>query len=182
MAADAGTIPWIIFRTGEGGMNWTKASAIAEIVSSIAIVITLFYLGAQSRQLSEQTEQNTSAVISGIRQQSLDTEVAMLLKMMDNADDAPGGRTAADTRTELVYSIALRIRETQWLQLQDGLLDQATWDTYKKILMLTLSRDDQMRAWWERSINLGVFTPGFVRTVNEGLRSFEVTSNPAEDE
>lgn len=162
-------------------MNWTKASAIAEIVSSIAIVITLFYLGAQSRQLSEQTEQNTLAVISGIRQQSLDTEVAMLLKMMDFADDAPGGLTAADTRIELIYSIALRIRETQWLQLQDGLLDQATWDTYSKILLFNLSRDDRMRAWWERTTSFGLFTPGFVLAVNEGLSGLEVRSSATED-
>ena len=163
-------------------MNWTKASAIAEIVSSIAIVITLFYLGAQSRQLSEQTKQNTLAVISGIRQQSLDTEVAMLLKMVDYADEAPGGRTAADARAEGVAGIALRIRETQWLQLQDGLLDQATWDTYMHILLFNLSRDDLMRAYWESASNAGVFTPGFVRAVNEGLSSFEVRLNAAEGE
>lgn len=160
-------------------MNWTKASAIAEIVSSIAIVLTLFYIGIQTRQLTEQTEQNTSAVISSVRQQSLDTEVAMLLKMMDYAGDGPAISSPADARANLIFSVALRIRETQWLQLQDGLLDRATWDTYMRILLMTLSGDDQMRAYWDSNSQFGVFTPGFVRAVNEGLASFEMP--PARD-
>jgi hypothetical protein len=176
MATNAGRMLGTTF-SGEDGMNWTRASAIAEIVSSIAIVMTLFYLGAQTHQLGEQTKQNTLAVIAGVRQQSLDTEVAMLLKMMDFADEAPGGRTGADARIDAVASIALRIREKQWLQLQDGLLDQATWDTYMRVLLLNLSSDDRMQEYWERSTNLGVLTPGFVRAVNEGLNRFQARAS-----
>lgn len=38
-------------------VDWTKWSAIAEISSAIAIVMTLLYLSVQTRYLAEQTEQ-----------------------------------------------------------------------------------------------------------------------------
>lgn len=39
-------------------IDWTKCSAIAEILSAIAIVVTLLYLADQTKQLRAQTEQN----------------------------------------------------------------------------------------------------------------------------
>ena len=157
-------------------MNWTKASAIAEIVSSIAILLTLVYLGIQTRQLTRQTAQNTAAAISNSRQQSLDTEAALLLKMMDYAEDQTRpGQSAADVRVDLANGVFLRIRKIQWLQYKDGLLDQATWNSYMKILLLQLSRDDdaRMRSYWESTSQTGIFTPGFVSEVNRALAEFK---------
>ena len=42
-------------------MNWTKWASIAEIISSVAILVTLLYLAIQ-------TEQNTDAINSQSRQ------------------------------------------------------------------------------------------------------------------
>ena len=39
-------------------VDWTKWSAIAEIFSAIAIVVTLLYLAVQTNQLQVQTAQN----------------------------------------------------------------------------------------------------------------------------
>ena len=39
-------------------IDWTKWSAIAEILSAIAIVVTLLYLADQAQELRSQTEQN----------------------------------------------------------------------------------------------------------------------------
>ena len=54
-------------------VDWTKWSAVAEIVSSIAILVTLGYLAIQ-------TSQNTQACI---RQSMLTDEREMLFKQMD---------------------------------------------------------------------------------------------------
>jgi hypothetical protein len=43
-------------------VEWARWSAIAEILSAIAIVITLLYLADQTRQLRVQTEQNSAAL------------------------------------------------------------------------------------------------------------------------
>jgi hypothetical protein len=84
----------------------------------------------KAKQVAEQTEQNTAAVVANVRQQSLDTEVAMLLKGTDYAGEAPAqGLSEAEFRADILSGIALRIRETQWLQFQDGLLDAQTWDS-----------------------------------------------------
>lgn len=153
-------------------MNWTKASALAEIVSSIAIVITLVYLGIQTQQVARQTEQNTAAVISNVRQQSLDTEVSMLFKMIDYADEVPGDRPVAEVRADLIIGIAIRIRETQWLQFQDGLLDERTWNTYMRVMLIQLSVNEAMKTYWVRNSNEGIFTQGFVDEVNRALANF----------
>ena len=39
-------------------IDWTKWSAVAEIFSALAIVVTLVYLSVQTRYLGQQTEQN----------------------------------------------------------------------------------------------------------------------------
>lgn len=49
-------------------MKIERLAAIAEIVSSIAIVVTLGYLAVQ-------TQQNTAAIVSNSRQQTLDAEL-----------------------------------------------------------------------------------------------------------
>lgn len=38
--------------------DWTKWSAVAEILSAVAIVFTLLYLAVQTRYVADQTEQN----------------------------------------------------------------------------------------------------------------------------
>ena len=40
-------------------MNWTKASAVGEILSSIAILATLVYLGLEIQQNADATEAET---------------------------------------------------------------------------------------------------------------------------
>ena len=39
-------------------VDWTKWSAVAEILSAVAVVATLLYLALQTQHLAEQTEQN----------------------------------------------------------------------------------------------------------------------------
>jgi hypothetical protein len=54
-------------------MNWTKLSAIAEIMSSVAILLTLVYLALQNQQIAFQTRQNTQALEASSRQGALDS-------------------------------------------------------------------------------------------------------------
>ena len=48
-------------------VEWGKWSAIAEILSALAILVTLGYLAIQTRYLAVQTEQNTAALVAGNR-------------------------------------------------------------------------------------------------------------------
>jgi sensor c-di-GMP phosphodiesterase-like protein len=157
-------------------MNWTKASALAEIVSSIAILLTLVYLAIQTQQVATQTEQNTAAIIANSRQQSLDAEVALLLKATEYVAEGVGPDEAAEQRRALLYSAFFRIREVQWLQHRDGLLDSETWDSYLRQALIQISADPVARSLWERSSETGVFVPGFASAVNEALAEFSLPS------
>ena len=48
-------------------VDWSKWSAIAEILSAVAIVATLLYLADQTKELRVQTEQNNDQLRSQIR-------------------------------------------------------------------------------------------------------------------
>ncbi len=53
-------------------MNWTKASAAAEILSSVAILATLVYLAIEIQQSAEATQANTRQAILASDQQFLE--------------------------------------------------------------------------------------------------------------
>jgi hypothetical protein len=61
----------------------------------------------------------------------------------------------------------MRLREHEWFQYRDGILDEPTWMSYQKIIRLTLS-SKRHRAWWEKM--KGVFDPGFVEIVDQFIR------------
>ncbi len=52
-------------------MNWTKASAAAEILSSVAILATLVYLAIEIQQSAEATQANTRQAMFASDQQFL---------------------------------------------------------------------------------------------------------------
>ena len=60
-------------------MNWTKLSAMAEILSSVAILVTLVYLAIQTQQSADSIQANT-------RQAILDADQQFLIKVMDNPE------------------------------------------------------------------------------------------------
>ncbi len=53
-------------------MNWTKASAVAEILSSVAILITLVYLVVEIQQNAEATQADTRQAVLASDQQFLE--------------------------------------------------------------------------------------------------------------
>lgn len=59
-------------------MKIEKLSAWSEIVSSIAILLTLVYLAIQTGQNATQMQQNAEAIKASTRQQMLSTDMAFL--------------------------------------------------------------------------------------------------------
>jgi hypothetical protein len=139
-------------------MNWSKMSSIAEIVSSVAILLTLAYLAVQ-------TQQNTAAIISDSRQQSLASELELLRMMADYPGTAFGGTTTPeDARRRVVGLAMMRTREHLWLQVRDGQLDEGTFRSYLPPLLAMLSEEDRRQQW-----NNTGFEPGFRALVDNLL-------------
>jgi hypothetical protein len=148
-------------------MNIEKLSSVAELVSAIAIVVTLAYLAIE-------TQQNTAAVQASVRQGMVDNDLEMIRMQLDFPVLFTGRSADADLSDEDLVRIhssitaLIRTRENQWLQYQNGVIDERTWRTYRTAITSILSTVF-MRSWWRNRTALGLFDEGFVADVNKLL-------------
>jgi len=157
--------------------DWTKWSAIAEILSSFAIVVTLFYLAAQTKQVSVQTEQmalqsalTTNAILATSRQETMSADIQMIAAMISTPEawsniDRPFSELTHSEQAQArnVYAGLLRIREYAWFQYKNGILDEATLQTYLNPLPRWIARASGGELWERHSADLD---PEFVSYVN----------------
>ena len=126
-------------------------AAVAEIVSSIAIVATLAYLAIQSQQTN-------SALLANSRAATMTADVNLMIAgFARDPDGERGGYFAA----------FFRIREFAWFQYQNGVLDQATWESYIGPVPDMFRESSEVRSWWEASSHQ--LDPRFVVAINEAV-------------
>jgi len=147
-------------------MNWTKASAVAETLSSVAILITLVYLVVEIQQNAEATQADTRQAILDSDQQYLELfidspELNILQFKADLSDEER-------IRLSYVLITFVRMRESNWLQYENGTLDDVTWQAYRLSLSTQLSTP-QSRAWWQNFPVERIFNSDFISLVNELL-------------
>lgn len=148
-------------------MKLEKLSALAELVSAVAILVTLGYLAIQ-------TQQNTAAVQATVRQAMLVDDLGLIQMQLDYPILLTGRSGDADlSDDELVRLHAnllglFRTRENQWLQYQNGVIDERTWRTYQTAIPAVLSTEF-MRSWWRNRSPRGEFDEGFVTVVDKLL-------------
>ena len=153
----------------------SKWAAIAEIVSSIAVLLTLGYLAVQTNQMAKQTEQNTAALLSSARQESLNAELSAIYKFMDNAslyiERVPLDKLPPEEGYKMYSLITtlIRIRENLWWQYNNKVLDEATWLSYRKLLVKVIRDDQRFRTVWEAETAQGVYDANFVNEINAFL-------------
>lgn len=92
-------------------MKLEKLSAWSEIISSIAILITLIYLAIQTSQNADQMRQNVEATKASTRQQMLSTDMApeltkLITDIVENT--TPGKRAIFIELMELPADSAAR--------------------------------------------------------------------------
>ena len=145
-------------------MNLVKISALAEIISSVAIVITLVYLTVQTRQ-------NTEALLGNSRGAAVAMDVQFLSTMIDHPNIGIYMGTEIVTAEQYQGAMAtaqfLRIREFIFLQYQAGILDRETLESYNGITSIVLPPDSPARQFWNsvsRTMN-----PEFVAYTNSLL-------------
>ena len=117
-------------------MKLEKISAWSEIISSIAILITLIYLAIQTSQNAEQMRQNAEAIKASTRQQMLGTDMAFLRDIINNPHITTLQYKANLNDTEKAilatqYTMFLRQRENNRIQFQNGALDEMSWLSMK---------------------------------------------------
>ena len=159
-------------------MNWTKLSAIAEILSSVAILATLAFLmiGLQ---------QNTDALQTSARQTALQSDIEYLRAGMDDPSlwQIPFKEELTDEEAIRLSSYLFgfaSMRHHDWQQHRAGLLDEASWAMYQGGLAWQFSMP-RTRRWWEYQVgnDLVFWEPGFVELVNSLLENQPIlTTNP----
>ena len=140
-------------------MNWTKASATAEIVSSVAILVTLVFLVIQ-------TQQNTAAIQASTR--SLGTP-DLLLSQMENPAMWSAMHNSDYTDEQKVYFSSWLVaffseRETDWLNYQSGTLDDRSWRQKENSITQNFTTP-MFRKWWN-NFGAEVYDPEFVALVD----------------
>ena len=155
-------------------VDWTKWSAIAEISSAVAILVTLGYLAVQ-------TQQNTSAILAGNRQAFLQAELDYIYQYsgrnpleLDRIFDTqrlenPGGRydPEAFSNAETMAVAFFRMRETLWLNYMAGAADTTMWEAYRDLLVQAVSGGGMWRSFWD--LHSPGFVPGFREEINSRL-------------
>lgn len=151
-------------------MKLEKFAPIAEIVSSVAIVLTLIYLTIQ-------TEQTNDALIANSRQGLLMADISMIDMLVDNpeVEDNSWRPVSQLTATEVsqvanTYAGLLRSREFAWLQYQAGLLDKATMDSYMETMIRWTGERQAYRFYWDQFSKRT--NPEFTKYVNSMLEQY----------
>jgi hypothetical protein len=148
-------------------MNWTKLSAVGEILSSVAILITLVYLGIQ-------TQQNADSIMANTRQEILATELDFLIEI-SNFPEFEAIRykqtLTTEERARLGFMLITftRMRENNWLQYQNGVLDEKTWQSYRSSIGAMLGNPNARKFWQNYAIAYEAFDPQFTAHVSELL-------------
>ena len=167
-------------------MDWVVWSAVAQIVGSVAVVVTLVYLAMQIRQ-------NTDAMQAAAREAIAERDVEWLYKLVDYPELGPMYR-AAEPPTEIAASrmnaslvAFMRIREANFRQYKSGVLDEATWMNYRSSIVNGPLSQPLARVWW---YNFGrkLFDPDLSEQISEDLRTaplmppFSTLFSPADPE
>jgi hypothetical protein len=154
-------------------MNWERLSSIAEIFSSVAILVTLVYLAIEINQNSDILQANS-------RDNVLGADLQHLYRLVDDPRlwlTYSKPELTETEKIELFHLLAalMRIRERDWLQVQSGALDEETWQAYKAGMLGTLSFV-QTRKWWEgvTSRDTALFAQGFIDEVQSDLESWAI--------
>jgi hypothetical protein len=150
-------------------MKIEKLSAMAELVSSVAIVATLIYLAVQ-------TQQTNAALFANSRQGLLMADMSGISNLVNNPEiEVNALRPVAELtvaesgQLANVFAGILRSREFAWLQYQSGVLDGPTFDSYMETLIRWIRDYQAYQFWWETfSPNTNPEFTAYVNSMLEG--------------
>jgi hypothetical protein len=148
-------------------MNWDMISAIGEILGSAAVLVTLIYLTVQTRQ-------NTNSIQANTRQAVLEADMQYLWKIVDNPE-LIALRLKSDisdmekTRFGAYLLSFLRIRENLWFQHQNGVLDDTTWESYRRNIAPILADPRSRKFWTNFVVNSQRLDSKFIALVDDLL-------------
>lgn len=130
-------------------MKLEKLAPLAEIISSVAILITLVYLAIQTQQTNEALLANSREVIM-MADLSLITTVIEHPEVNARAQMPMSGLTFEE-REQVGNAIAgmVRNREFAWFQYQNGIMDRQAMESYMGTLVRWINYGEVPRYYWD---------------------------------
>jgi len=132
-------------------MNWDQIGAISELVSGLAVLITLVYLAVQLKQAKH-------LMLSNAHQSRTDRNIA-LVQFLANDDQSLRGFTGSldfnslddlqKSRATLLFSATLRHFEDMHYQFELGVIDDDTWEA-NLVGIQGATASPGARAMWQR--------------------------------
>lgn len=131
-------------------VNLSTLSEVSQIISALAVVVSLIYVGAQ-------VNQNTRATQAAMRQSIADNDITYLMTSLDNNIVATALYKQYSNKelSELEMSqltnrqhVNFRVFENAFYQYQQGLLERETWSRYRLIIKGLLTNDSAAIKMW----------------------------------
>lgn len=127
-------------------MNMEKLNEWLLLVTNVAVVAGIVFLAVEIRQ-------NNELLKSGSRQAILTNDQTSLLVGLEHTDVisllSKEGPLSEEEQIKIsaVYLIDLRNREFEYFQYQNGLLDEATWESYRQLVLFNHSTPRGRKCW-----------------------------------
>lgn len=156
-------------------IDWTKWSAVAEIVSATAILATLLYLAIQ-------TQQNTQAILANSQQGLLQLETETLNMMVSDPElnllfEKPNLTSLELSKLYGYMSSLVRGRESMYRRYILGAIDRDSYELAEWPLVYMLKGTERAHNYWVNTAE-GTFSSDFIERINSQLESFEGSAYP----
>ena len=140
--------------------NWAKWASIAEIVSSVAILVTLLYLAIQTGQNTDaiNSQSRQSLAESAVFEQTIWMQYPQLTRIM--IDISAEMSFEEKVQLDALMIMALSRREFAFRQYQAGVLNESVWSQESNVIALLLGTE-RTRSWWN-TIGKSAFDDDFV--------------------
>ena len=142
-------------------MNVETLSAWAQLIASIGVILSLFYLAAQVRQ---NTRSSRAIVVDSLANSMHDLAFEMakndqLLKIITTTLQDWEGATELERARAASFMLGyFKLFENAWFQMRKGMLEQDQWEGYDAFLR-TVWTQPAVKTWW--SMRRTFFAPGF---------------------
>ena len=154
--------------------SWSKWSSVSEILSWLAIMITLVFLVIQ-------TKQNTDAIDAQLVANRAEARAAIWTLVSKSSEYAiaqprigknlKSTEMLSDEDQQVLFDwlvVFWGTREFVWLQFRDGVVDQSTYETImdQRILLA----NPRVSEWWDEWA-VQLYDPDFVKVIDDHYRN-----------
>lgn len=158
-------------------MNWDAVAAVAEVVGTLAVLITLGYLAIQTRDNVKITRSRAiwDAQLSFVEVNEILADDGVVADVLYKALCKPDSLNDRET-----YQLHRFLRgwfqrmEAQFALYKEGILDQEIWELRLGYAQGMLSKSP-FKEWWSIDKNNSMYTRDFIESIDNSKQIIELS-------